>query len=98
MDKKQERAKSRKNNNSSNSGSIGEDYLKDITGGLGEANDYYNPLRCFLPMPDSRCHIRGGLRCLHLTIEQIGDTAASRKYHYICAKGCFDYVSDSELH
>ena len=99
MDKKYKRIKSQKDNISPNSISIGEDYLGAITGGHGEANDYYDPFRCFLPMPDSRCHIRnGGIRCCHLTIEQIGDNIATQKYRYICTKGCFDYVSDCELH
>ncbi|MCL2003098.1 MAG: hypothetical protein FWG72_03715 [Oscillospiraceae bacterium] len=75
---------------------INETELHAVTGGGG--NDYYDPIQCFLPKPDSRCRIRnGGLRCLHMRIETMM-AGASEKYRYICAKGCFDYLSDCKLH
>jgi len=72
--------------------------LSGITGGH-EANDYYDDFACFTPMPDRRCHIReGSARCIHLSIEPISDAGLTEKYRYVCAKGCFDYVSSNRLH
>ena len=77
---------------------LNEESLEAVTAGYGDANDYYDPFRCFVPMPNgSRCHIRnGGVRCRHLSIEtKTGDQP--EKHRYICAKGCFDYLSNFKL-
>ena len=64
-----------------------------------QPNDYYDPFRCHVPLPDGRCHIRnGGVRCVHLSIECLQDNEGYPKYRYVCAKGCFDYVSQVKLH
>ena len=75
-------------------GGISEDALEAVTGGV-YGHDYYDPYRCYTPIADSRCHIRDpGARCRYFNAERLD----SGKYRYICAKGCFDYISDNELH
>ena len=74
---------------------ITEESLEIVTGGHYGNDDYYDPYRCYTPIPDSRCHIRNpDTRCKHLKIEQ----SESGKYRYICEKGCFDYHSGNKLH
>ena len=74
---------------------ITEETLETVTGGQHDICNYYEPYRCYTPIPDSRCHIRESVgRCRHLSIEQL----TSGKYRYVCAKGCFDYHSSNKLH
>jgi len=64
-----------------------------------QPNDYYDPFRCHVPLPDGRCHIRnGGVRCVHLSIECVKNETNQCWYRYICAMGCFDHVSHTQLH
>ena len=80
---------------SSSSDSLSEENLESVTGG-GAMRDYFDPVRCFLPRPDSRCRIRdSALRCVNLSVKTV---AGAKKYRYVCAKGCFDYISDVNLH
>ena len=78
---------------------LNEETLEAVTGGDGDANDYYDPFRCFVPMPDSsRCYNRSsGVRCKHLSIETKTEDQ-TEKHRYVCAKGCFDYLSNFKLH
>ena len=81
-------------------GKIAEDDLAAVTGGHHDINDYYDPFRCNVGIPDGgKCRIRNvDARCRHLRIEHIPEFAAPEKYRYICDKGCFNYVSDIKLH
>jgi len=63
-------------------------------------NDHYDPFRCVAGIPDGgKCCIRNDdARCGHLIIKHIQYGYGQEKYRYICAKGCFDYVSVIKLH
>ena len=79
---------------------ITEESLETVTGGHHNDHDYFDWVRCFTPIPNSRCHIREkpDARCVHLRVETIPKTAGTEKYRYVCAKGCFDYHSKTPLH
>jgi len=58
-----------------------------------------NCLKCFEPIPDSRCHrSEGGHWCSHIIIQNISGRNMPSKYRYICSKERMDYISDVKLH
>jgi len=86
--------------NSSGDGNIEEKVLTAVTGGIKDINNHFDPLRCNVCIPDSKCNIRNDAeRCCHLIIETIpSGKTTPEKHRYICMMGGFEYISDTDIH